>query len=91
MVNGVVLGGFRFALLCSGSSWDPDAALSGGSLFGWATLPSCTCTLLIGQVREDSCVDMFNVLFSVLFLCFCSESVRKVLRVCLCYRKDVLD
>ena len=25
------------------------------------------------------------------FLCFCSESVRKVLRVCLCYRKDVLD
>ena len=36
-------------------------------------------------------MDMFNVLFSVLFLCFCSESVRKVLRVCLCYRKDVLD
>ena len=34
---------------------------------------------------------MFNVLFSVLFLCFCSELVRKVLRVCLCYRKDVLD
>ena len=32
-----------------------------------------------------------NVLFSVLFLCFCSGSVRKVLRVCLCYRKDVLD
>ena len=31
------------------------------------------------------------MLFSVLFLCFCSESVRKVLRVCLCYRKDVLD
>ena len=25
------------------------------------------------------------------FLCFCSESVRKVLRVCLCYPKDVLD
>ena len=25
------------------------------------------------------------------FLCFCSESVRKVVRVCLCYRKDVLD
>ena len=25
------------------------------------------------------------------FLCFCSQSVRKVLRVCLCYRKDVLD
>ena len=25
------------------------------------------------------------------FLCFCSESVRKVLRVCLCYRKEVLD
>ena len=36
-------------------------------------------------------MDMFNVLFSVLFLCFCSESVPKVLRVCLCYRKDVLD
>ena len=36
-------------------------------------------------------MDMFNVLFIVLFLCFCSESVRKVLRVCLCYRKDVLD
>ena len=36
-------------------------------------------------------MDMFNVLFSVLFLCFCSELVRKVLRVCLCYRKDVLD
>ena len=36
-------------------------------------------------------MDMFNVLFSVLFLCFCSESVRKVLRVCLCYLKDVLD
>ena len=36
-------------------------------------------------------MDMFNVLFSVLFLCFCSESVQKVLRVCLCYRKDVLD
>ena len=36
-------------------------------------------------------MDMFNVVFSVLFLCFCSESVRKVLRVCLCYRKDVLD
>ena len=35
-------------------------------------------------------MDMFNVLFSVLFLCFCSESVRKVLRVCLCYLKDVL-
>ena len=34
---------------------------------------------------------MFNVLFSVLFLCFCSESVRRVLRVCLCYQKDVLD
>ena len=34
---------------------------------------------------------MFNVLFSVLFLCICSESVRKVLRVCLCYRKNVLD
>ena len=34
---------------------------------------------------------MFNGLFSVLFLCFCSESVRKVPRVCLCYRKDVLD
>ena len=34
---------------------------------------------------------MFNVLFSVLFLCFCSEWVRKMLRVCLCYRKDVLD
>ena len=33
---------------------------------------------------------MFNVLFSVLFLCFFSESVRKVLRVCLSYRKDVL-
>ena len=30
---------------------------------------------------------MFNVLFSVLFLCFCSELVQKVLRVCLCYRK----
>ena len=54
MVNGVVLGRFSFALLCSGSSSDPDAALSGGSLFGWATLPSCTCTLVIGQVREDS-------------------------------------
>ena len=25
------------------------------------------------------------------FLCFCSESVRKGLRVCLCYQKDVLD
>ena len=25
------------------------------------------------------------------FLCFCSESVRKVLRVCLYYRRDVLD
>ena len=25
------------------------------------------------------------------FLCFCSESVQKVLRVCLWYRKDVLD
>ena len=24
-------------------------------------------------------MDMFNVLFGVLFLCFCSESVRKVL------------
>ena len=36
-------------------------------------------------------MDMFNVLFSVLFLCFCSESVRKVLTVCLCYQKDVLD
>ena len=36
-------------------------------------------------------MDMFNVLFTVLFLCFCSESVGKVLRVCLCYRKDVLD
>ena len=36
-------------------------------------------------------MDTFNVLFSVLFLCFCSASVRKVLRVCLCYRKDVLD
>ena len=36
-------------------------------------------------------MDMVHVLFSVLFLCFCSESVRKVLRVCLCYRKDVLD
>ena len=36
-------------------------------------------------------MDMFNVLFGVLFLCFCSESDRKVLRVCLCYRKDVLD
>ena len=36
-------------------------------------------------------MDMFNVLFSVLFLCFCSESVRKVVRVCLCYQKDVLD
>ena len=36
-------------------------------------------------------MDMFNVLFSVLFLCFCSESVGKVLRVRLCYRKDVLD
>ena len=34
---------------------------------------------------------MFNVLFSVLFLSFCPESVRKVLRVCLCYRKVVLD
>ena len=34
---------------------------------------------------------MFNVLFSVHFLCFCLESVRKVLRVCLCYQKDVLD
>ena len=30
-------------------------------------------------------------MFSVFFLCFCSESVRKVLRVCLCYQKDVLD
>ena len=36
-------------------------------------------------------MDMFDVLSSVLFLCFCSESLRKVLRVCLCYRKDVLD
>ena len=36
-------------------------------------------------------MDMFNVLFSVLFLCFSSELVRKVLRVCLCYQKDVLD
>ena len=36
-------------------------------------------------------MDMFNVLFSVLFLCFCSELVRKVLRVWLCYQKDVLD
>ena len=36
-------------------------------------------------------MDMFNVLFTVLFLCFCSESVRKVLRVRLCYRKGVLD
>ena len=35
-------------------------------------------------------MDMFNVLFSVLFFCFCSESVRKVLRACLCNRKDVL-
>ena len=26
-----------------------------------------------------------------LFLCSCSESVQKVLSVCLCYRKDVLD
>ena len=34
---------------------------------------------------------MFNVLFSVLFLCFCSESVQKVPRACLCYQKDVLD
>ena len=33
---------------------------------------------------------MFNVLFSVLFLCSCSESVGKVLRVCPCYQKDVL-
>ena len=54
------------------------------------------CGFAIGPVigvtvREDSCVDMFNVLFSVLLLCFCSESVRKVVRVCLCYRKDVLD
>ena len=29
--------------------------------------------------------------FTVYFLCFCSESVRKVLWVCLCYQKDVLD
>ena len=36
-------------------------------------------------------MDMFNLLFSVLFLCFCSESVRKALRVCLCYQEDVLD
>ena len=36
-------------------------------------------------------MDMFNVLFSVLFLCFCSVLVRKVLRVYLCYLKDVLD
>ena len=36
-------------------------------------------------------MDMFNVLLSVLFLCFCSESVLKVLRVCLCYQKDDLD
>ena len=36
-------------------------------------------------------MDMFNVLFSVLSLAFCSESVRKALRVCLCYQKDVLD
>ena len=36
-------------------------------------------------------MDMFNVLFSVLFLCFCSEPVPKVLRVCLYYQKDVLD
>ena len=33
----------------------------------------------------------FSYLFGVFFLCFCSESVRKVLRVCLRYRKDVLD
>ena len=36
-------------------------------------------------------MDMLNVPFSVLFLCFCSELVRKILRVCLCYRKDILD
>ena len=35
-------------------------------------------------------MDMFNVLFSVLSLCFCSESLRKVLRVCFCYQKDAL-
>ena len=34
---------------------------------------------------------MFNVLFNVPFLCFCSESVRKVPRACLCYRKDALE
>ena len=54
-------------------------------------LPICTWTVLMGQVLADSCtlgVDMMNLSLSLHFF---SESVPKVTRDSLCYRKDVLQ
>ena len=57
---------------------------------GWAMLPICTWTVLMGQVLTLG-VDMMNLLLSLLCCNFFSGSVQKVTWDCLCYRKDVLD
>ena len=57
---------------------------------GWAMLPICTWTVLMGQVLTLG-ADMMNLLLSFFVLHFFSGSVQKVRRDCLCYRKDVLD
>ena len=40
-----------------------------GSLTEMGPLPSCTCTLRIGQVLEDSCTDGVDILFAGFGLC----------------------
>ena len=57
---------------------------------GWAMLPICSWTVLMGQVLTLG-VDMMNLLSSFFVLHFFSGSVQKVTRDCLCYLKDVLD
>ena len=43
--------------------------MSLGSLIGMGPLPSCTCTLRIGQVLEDSSTDGVDILFAGFGLC----------------------
>ena len=57
---------------------------------GWAMLPICTWTVLMGQVLTLG-VDMMNLLLSFFVLHFFSGSVQKVTGDCLCYQKDVHD
>ena len=44
-------------------------------------LPSCTCTLRIGQVLADSCTDGLDILFAGFDLCTSQSRFERFLRV----------